>query len=283
MFTISNAERKYLEDGVAQNIRNDGRRNLDFRHFILETGIITQTNGSARVKLEGTDVLVGVKAEIGEPEMENPNKGRIHVSVECCPSASPEFEGRGAEELNTELAQLLERLLKNETALEWEKLCILLGKVCWILYIDTLVLDSGGNLFDAISVATRAALYNTTIPVVEVQNHDYDVTDDPEKIWKLNVENTPICISFCKIGPGYIVDATIEEELCMSLRLTVGVNKKGNICTVQKGAYGGLDPSSMYEMLNHARKIGQQLIEKLDKSLIEEEKIGERKLGFFTT
>ena len=36
-FASSVSERKYLEDGVAQNVRNDGRANLDIRHFILET------------------------------------------------------------------------------------------------------------------------------------------------------------------------------------------------------------------------------------------------------
>jgi len=280
MFKISLAERKFLEDGISQNIRGDGRNNLDYRHFVLETGILTQTNGSARVKLAQTDVLVGVKAEIGEPDLDSPTKGKVQLSVECCPSASPEFEGRGAEELNTELARVLERLLQTESAIDLTKLCIIPGKVCWILYVDAMVLDSGGNLFDAISVATRAALFNTTIPVVEVANDDYDVTDDPSKQWNLDVTNVPIYVTFCKIGTSYIVDATIEEELCVNVRLTIGVNKKGNICTVQKGAQGGLDPSSMYEMLNHARKIGQQLLQKLDESLPSEHK-QERKLGFF--
>jgi len=283
MFKISNAERKYLEDGVSQNFRSDGRTNLDYRHFVLETGIVSQTNGSARVKLAQTDVLVGIKLEIGAPEEVSPTKGRIHFSVECCPSASPEFEGRGAEELNTELARILERLLKTENVIEMEKLCIIPGKVCWILYIDALVLDSGGNLFDAISVATRAALSNTLIPVVEVANDDYDVADDPSKQWSLNVSNVPVCVTFCKIGSSYVVDATIEEELCMNVRLTIGINKQGNICTVNKGAQGGLDPSAMYEMLNHARKIGQQMIEKLDATLQQESKRGGRKLGFFAS
>jgi len=282
MFKISIAERKYLEDGISQNFRSDGRSNLDYRHFILETGILTQTNGSARVKLAQTDVLVGVKAEIGEPDLASPNKGKVQLSVECCPSASPEFEGRGAEDLNTELARVLERLLQTESALDLTKLCIIPGKVCWILYIDAMVLDSGGNLFDAISVATRAALHNTAIPVVDVANDDYDVTDDPSKQWNIDVTNVPICVTFCKIGSSYVVDATIEEELCVNVRLTIGVNKNGNICTVQKGGQGGLDPSSMYEMLNHSRKIGQQLLQKLDEALVTEQKQS-RKLGFFAS
>ena len=90
-------------------VRGDGRSNLDFRHFVLETGILTHTNGSARLKISGTDVLVGVKLETGEPNIETPKEGRLHFSVEISPSASPEIEGRLAEGLNEELTGVLQR------------------------------------------------------------------------------------------------------------------------------------------------------------------------------
>lgn len=89
---------RYIEDGIAQNFRNDGRGRFDFRPFILETGIISQTNGSARyvlatvvfyevykmtrLKLSSTDILVGIKAEIGEPLPNAHDQGVIQVSVE---------------------------------------------------------------------------------------------------------------------------------------------------------------------------------------------------------
>jgi hypothetical protein len=70
MLKISRAERQFLEHGVLQGVRADGRSNLDYRHFVLETGILSHTNGSARLKLSGTDIIVGVKLEVGEPEAE---------------------------------------------------------------------------------------------------------------------------------------------------------------------------------------------------------------------
>jgi hypothetical protein len=39
---------RFVEEGVAQNIRVDGRGRLDYRPFSLETGIVTQANGSCR-------------------------------------------------------------------------------------------------------------------------------------------------------------------------------------------------------------------------------------------
>jgi exosome complex RNA-binding protein Rrp42 (RNase PH superfamily) len=41
----------------------------------------------------------------------------------------------------------------------------------------------------------------------------------------------------------------MDEEACMMASVMVGVNKHGNICCVQKGGMGGVDPSSLYEMI----------------------------------
>ena len=41
---------------------------------------------------------------------------------------------------------------------------MLSGRHCWTLYVDILILECGGNLFDAVSIAVKAALSNTRIP-----------------------------------------------------------------------------------------------------------------------
>lgn len=137
MLKISSSERKYIIEGTENNLRSDGRSRLDFRPFMVETGVIVTTNGSARVKLDTTDVLVGIKIDVGEPLPEEPNKGRIDFSVDCCPSINPIFEGRGADELNAELLRILLNTYKN--AFNFESLCLVAGKYCWVIYIDVLV------------------------------------------------------------------------------------------------------------------------------------------------
>ena len=54
-------------------------------------------------------------------------------------NASPEFEGRGGEELGAMLAKTLGRAYNHKSAIDLESLCILPGKQCWVLYIDALV------------------------------------------------------------------------------------------------------------------------------------------------
>ena len=43
--TLSPAERRFLEDGVRQGFRNDGRGLLDYRPYTVETGILPSTSG----------------------------------------------------------------------------------------------------------------------------------------------------------------------------------------------------------------------------------------------
>ena len=52
------------------------------RPLTLETGNITNANGSSRVQLMGTDVLVGVKLEVVAPAEDKPDQGMIEVSLD---------------------------------------------------------------------------------------------------------------------------------------------------------------------------------------------------------
>ncbi|KAK3737287.1 hypothetical protein QZH41_008207, partial [Actinostola sp. cb2023] len=150
-----------------------------------------------------TDVLVGVKAEIGEPNLKRPNQGRIEFFVDCSSNASPEFNGRGGEDLAADLSRALGRAYNNRSAIDLSSLSILSGQQCWVIYIDALVLECGsGNLHDALSLAVKAALHNTSIPNVSVTTDGGDVeleiSDDPYDCRRLNVHNTPIIVTLSK-------------------------------------------------------------------------------------
>jgi|ERR1711879_912343 len=270
MFGLSSAERQFLIDGVELNVRNDGRSRLDFRHFTIETGIIATANGSARLKLDNTDVMVGVRVDLAEPKLDRPNEGTITFAVECSPSASPEFQSRGAEDLAISITQVLARSYKN--ALDWTSLCVIPGKLVWAIYVDALVLDFEGNPYDAISIATRAALHNTMIPRITLEDGEVEVTDDPQDCTRLDVSNVPVTVTLTKIGTRFLVDATLEEEQCMGVRVIVGISPKGHVCSMQMTGHGAVEPTSLYEMIQTSQKLGRELIEGLDKALAQEAK-----------
>lgn len=45
-------------------------------------------------------------------------------------------------------------------------LCVVPGRTCWVVHVDGLLLNDGGNALDALSIATRLALSLTRIPKV---------------------------------------------------------------------------------------------------------------------
>ena len=48
---LSDNELDYIKRGVKEDIRADGRTNKDYRHFELSLGSISNTSGSAEIKL----------------------------------------------------------------------------------------------------------------------------------------------------------------------------------------------------------------------------------------
>ena len=54
-------------------------------------------------------------------------------------NAAPEFEGRGGDDLGTEIANTLYRIFNNKSSVDLKSLCINPREHCWILYVDVLV------------------------------------------------------------------------------------------------------------------------------------------------
>lgn len=61
MADTSFGERVWIVQGVEQDLRTDGRGRLGYRPLGVEANIIAQADGSARLHLGATDVIVGVK------------------------------------------------------------------------------------------------------------------------------------------------------------------------------------------------------------------------------
>lgn len=122
------------------------------------------------------------------------------------PSASQQFEGRGADELNNTLTLALERLFCGpQSGLDLEKLCIIPGQQCWVIYIDAMVIDCAGNLLDCVVMTARAALFDTRIPKTEIHEvgddeYEFEVVDDVEDAdpvvgWDLS----PVSVTLYKV------------------------------------------------------------------------------------
>ncbi|XP_065915878.1 exosome complex component RRP42-like [Dysidea avara] len=264
---LSDEQHDYIVQGVREDFRNDGRSCKDYRKFELSTGMITNANASARVKLGGSDVLVGVKAELVEPDPTRPNEGRLHFQVECSALASPEFERRGGEELGATLAHMMSRAYQHDSCVDLGGLCVSPGQRCWVLYIDGLVTEWGGNVIDCLSFAIRVALHQTRLPhVVASGEGDEMEIEVSQETRSLQGTNLPIYITLSQVANSnsLVVDTTLEEAMCVSCRVMVAVNEDGHLCGFTKEGRGGISAALLNEALTVAREVSNDVIRTLN-------------------
>lgn len=67
---------------MQDDLRCDGRSRLDYRPIYLETGIVSNASGSARLRLANSDILVGIKVELAAPSPDKPSEGQIEFFVD---------------------------------------------------------------------------------------------------------------------------------------------------------------------------------------------------------
>lgn len=229
---------------------------MDYRPIKIETGIIEKAEGSARVLLGKTEIVVGVKVEIGEPFPDRPNEGVFTVNSEFVPLASPEFEPGPPNEEAIELARIVDRGIRESQAIDLEKLCLIPGRKVYVIFIDIYVLNHDGNLIDASAIASLAALLNTKIPMYVIENGEVKRMSE---YMPLPVRNYPIAVTFANISDKLVVDPWLEEEEVMNARLTITCDKDSNICAVQKGGQGALTPQQIIEAAYIAKGKSEEL------------------------
>ncbi|KAB1204896.1 Exosome complex component RRP42 [Morella rubra] len=92
MVGLSLGEKHFIQGGIAQDLRSDGRKRLTYVPPFVETGVIPQANGSTRVRMGATEVVSSMKAELGKPGSLQPDKEKVIIYVDCSPTAGPMFE-----------------------------------------------------------------------------------------------------------------------------------------------------------------------------------------------
>ena len=240
------------------NIRLDGRKPIEYRKPIeVEYGIVKTAEGSARVKIGETEVLVGVKLEVGDPYPDTPEEGTIIVGAELLPLSNPEFELGPPGIQAIELARVVDRGIRESKALDFKKLCIEPGKKIWMVIIDICPINDAGNLFDASSLAALAALKDTHYPKYDIENDKVDYKEKTSK--KLQLEKMPIAVTVIKIGEKFIVDPDTEEEKVVDSRLTVSSIEDGTLCALQKGGDFPLSDKDVSQMIDIGIEKGKEM------------------------
>jgi exosome complex component RRP42 len=258
---VTKVKLKQIEQLIEKGKRLDDRGLLDTREIKIEQGIIEKAEGSARVLMGKTEVLVGVKVETGEPFPDTPNDGVMTVNAELVPLAHPNFEPGPPDENSIELARVVDRGIRESHAINTEKLCIEPGKKVFVVFVDVYVLNHDGNLIDAAAIAAMAALLNTKMPNYEIKDGELKIK---QGYTPLPMKSHPVTVTIGKINNKLIVDPQQEEESVMDSRITFAINEDGNICAIQKGGSSYFTPQQILEASKIALEKAAELRKKLN-------------------
>jgi exosome complex component RRP42 len=251
---MADLKRDHISKLLAKGVRMDGRKFDEMRHLKVETNYIGSAEGSARVTLGATQVVVGVKLILGEPFADTPNTGVLTTNAELIPMASETFEGGPPDEESIEVARVIDRGIREGHAVDLAKLCIEPGKQVWIMFVDVHVIDYDGNLFDAANIGANAAFKSAIVPASKTGKGE----DFP-----LPVMHQPISVTAVKIDGKLLVDPTHDEERVADARLTVATNETGNLCAMQKGLNGSFTQDEVFKIVDLSRSIGAEVRSKL--------------------
>ncbi|MEM0340203.1 MAG: exosome complex protein Rrp42 [Acidilobaceae archaeon] len=252
-----------------KGLRPDGRSLVSPRPVEIQTGVIDKAEGSALVKLGNTEVLAGIKAEVGSPFRDTPDEGAIVVNVETVPLASPVSEPGPPDENAIEVARVVDRSLREPRVVDLKSLSIRAGEKAWVLWIDIYVLNHDGNLFDACTLASVAALVTTKLPLIEESETGDIIVDRTRRGEKININKLVVSVTIAKVGDYLIVDPNFEEEVISDYRLIISLDRDFNIVGLQKTGSGGFTIEEFKNAIKLARRASEEYFKVLEKVLKE--------------
>jgi len=257
MDILDEIKKDYVLDLMKKDKRPDDRGFFDYRPCTVEKSIFESAEGSARVKLGKTQVVSGVKIDVGTPFKDRPDEGVLSTTAELLPMASPTFEPGPPDESAIELARIVDRGIRSSNALDLNSLFIEKDKVLMV-FVDIYVLDHDGNLIDASALAAMAALLSAKLPKYEDGHLIRTERNDSLKIGQKVVTCT-----FSKIGSRIVLDPGLDEEKAMSARLTLATTPE-HVCAMQKGGSGAFTRDELMNLIDVSFEKGNELRKLLD-------------------
>ena len=258
MTVVPIIKRDYIYKLAEQGKRVDGRNFDEYRKIEIETGVVSKAEGSARVKIGNTQVMAGIKMDVGEPYSDSPDSGVMTTAAELIPLASPDFEAGPPREDAIELARVVDRGVRESDVIELDKLCIEPGEKVWIVFIDLHILDYDGNLFDAASLACLAALSTAKVPAER-----FELGED----YPLPLKEPPISCTSVKFNNVVVVDPVLDEEEIADARLTVATDTNGDLRAMQKGLNGSFTREEIQKIIKASIDNGREIRKQLYKSI----------------
>jgi len=239
---------------LKENKRLDDRAFDEFRQAKIQLEFSKCAEGSARVLLGKTDVIVGVKLGLAEPYADSPTEGSISCNVELLSMADASFEAGPPRPEAVEISRVVDRGIRESHCIDLESLCLVEGEKVWSVFIDANVLNLDGNMYDAVSLGAIASLLTAKVPKFE----DGKIVKE-EFSGKLKILNKPIMTSFAKINDFVLVDPNLAEEKVLDARFHVSSSEDNMFNACQKADAGSFKQNEIEFCLENALKKAKDL------------------------
>ncbi len=251
---------------ISKGLRVDERDLATPRRIVIKTGVVEKAEGSALVRLGNTQVLVGVKIDVGSPFRDTPDEGVITVNAEFVPLASPIFEPGPPDENAIELARVIDRSIREVNAVDRKRLVIRPGDKVWVVFVDIYVLNHDGNLFDASMLATMAALLDAKLPdYEEYETGEIEVLRD-KSFGPLPINHVVVSSTVAKIGDYFVADPNLDEETVSDTRIFFAFDEEGRVVGAQKTGMGAVTRDELFRALRLARAAARVYFKSLEEA-----------------
>lgn len=255
-----------IKEYLNQKKRFDGRKPEDFREIFIEKGISKKAEGSARVRLGKTEVLVGVKMDVAEPYPDSKDEGNLMTTAELLPLSSDRFESGPPKIDAIELGRIVDRGIRESKFIDMKKLCIKEGEKVWSIFIDIYSINDDGNLLDAANMGAMIALADAKIPEYDEETGRVKYGEWTNKKIPLN-KNIPLAFTLYKINNTFVVDPNREEEDTSESRITIAISNGDTVHALQKGEEKEFKIEELHSALDLAEKTYKNILPLIEKHL----------------
>jgi exosome complex component RRP42 len=268
---LPNINKKRITSLLKEGKRLDGRGTYDYRDIEIESGISNKAEGSSRVRIGKTEVIVGVKLDVMEPYADHDDEGTLIIGMEFSSIAGERYEPGPPKMDAIEIARVVDRGIRESGFIDWKKLCIKKGEKVWAINVDIYCINDDGNALDASALATLAALYSARFPVYDKKTEMVqfgEFTEDPLPL----TDNVPLTMTFHKIGDALLLDPSRDEEDAAESRLSLAVScpkKDKMINAMQKGSDLPLTEADVDEIVKQTEKAYDKIFPKVEKKFKE--------------
>lgn len=144
---FSEGEQSFLLQSLKNGQRTDGRQFTDYRDIQLALGTVESAEGSARVKIGGTEVIAAVRPDLAPPSTNFPDVGTVNIAIDWSTCADvgdvPVRVGKKLDLRDVEAyyKDILLRSYYNSNRkkfanVDLRTLCVLQGKAAWRLQVE---------------------------------------------------------------------------------------------------------------------------------------------------